>query len=458
MIDYNKFGLLPYQVKYIEDTSQVKIVEKSRRIGLTRTQALEDVIECGVLKKYDVWFSSNNDLNGREYIRYCKQFANALNLVIKSYSKQEILKDVKAYSIEFNKFRITAVSSSPEQLHGKGGKIVLDEFARRDNEIDTWEAAAPAALVWGYPIRIISTHNGINSLFNQFVKSCIKKERNWSHHKITIQDAVNQNLVDKVIGKKATQIQKDNFIKELRQNAGSENIWQQQFMCVPQDESSSFMPYSLIQTNTTETTMDIKDLHNIKNPIYIGVDVGRYNDLTVVWLAEKYNNKITTRYVKEFHNTPLPKQREFISSLIKLPHTHRVCIDKTGLGLGLVEELQTLHGTYSVEGVTFTLKTKEEMAFRVRKAFEDNAFKIPNNNKIIEDFHGIKQETTISGNIRLISDGNNQETKSHNDFFWAAALCLEAANSSYSPLNVFTTKQKNINKFKTNLSWNGLKY
>lgn len=71
-IDYTKFGFLPYQVAWLQDNSQIKIYEKSRRIGMTYAQAFEDVIDAAVFGKYNVWFSSNNITNAREYIDYCK--------------------------------------------------------------------------------------------------------------------------------------------------------------------------------------------------------------------------------------------------------------------------------------------------------------------------------------------------------------------------------------------------
>ena len=59
-IDYTQFGFMPYQVAWLEDNSQIKLYEKSRRIGLTFVQAFEDVRDAGVLGLYNVWFSSNN--------------------------------------------------------------------------------------------------------------------------------------------------------------------------------------------------------------------------------------------------------------------------------------------------------------------------------------------------------------------------------------------------------------
>ncbi|MEG1635727.1 MAG: hypothetical protein RR388_08875, partial [Rikenellaceae bacterium] len=199
-IDYKKFGFLPYQVAWLEDSSQIKIYEKSRRVGITYVQAFEDVMDCGVYDRYDVWFSSNNETNAREYIDYCKKFAGVLNLIIKTEGGEELLTDADAQSfvVRFrNGRKITGLSSSPNQLHGKGGKMVLDEFARRDNELEVWEAASPAALVWGFPIRIISTHRGKQSLFYSFLKRLDRGELHWSRHRTTFTDAVSQGLADK---------------------------------------------------------------------------------------------------------------------------------------------------------------------------------------------------------------------------------------------------------------------
>jgi phage FluMu gp28-like protein len=35
IIDYSKFGFLPYQIAWLEDRSQIKICEKSRRVGMS---------------------------------------------------------------------------------------------------------------------------------------------------------------------------------------------------------------------------------------------------------------------------------------------------------------------------------------------------------------------------------------------------------------------------------------
>lgn len=61
----------------------------------------------------------------------------------------------------------------------KAGKTVLDEFAHHKNPMMMWRAAKPC-ITWGYPLRILSTHNGQQALFFRFIAQILKGELNWS--------------------------------------------------------------------------------------------------------------------------------------------------------------------------------------------------------------------------------------------------------------------------------------
>lgn len=429
IIDYEKFGFMPYQVAWLEDSSPIKLCEKSRRIGMTYVQAFEDVLEVGVQGLYDVWFSSNNETNAREYIDYCKKFSKVLNLVIKVTDGEEILDDSDAniFVIHFkNGKRITGLSSSPNQLHGKGGKIVLDEFARRDNELEVWEAASPAALVWGYPIRIISTHRGKQSVFYSFIKRLERGELTWSHHKTTFEQAVRQGLADKSLRKKCNKADQDAYISKIRDSVGDSSIWAQQFMCLPQDENETFLSYPLLESVARAELVPFGELLNCKE-LYGGLDVGRVTNFSLLWLSEKVTSSLyVTRYIYAIQGEEFPKQDRKISEILfALPNLRRICIDKTGMGVGLTDYLQEKFGTSRIEGVNFTAMSKEVMAFRLKKQMEDQSFMIPADRAIYDDFQLVKQTITASGNIRLTAGTKND---SHADYFWGAALSLEAGS------------------------------
>ena len=90
---------LPYQTRWLNDKTKIKIWEKSRRIGATYVQSYEDVVDCVKKKVPAVWFSSADESAAREYIFYCKQWANLFNVVAKDLGEQVIDsdKDIKAY-------------------------------------------------------------------------------------------------------------------------------------------------------------------------------------------------------------------------------------------------------------------------------------------------------------------------------------------------------------------------
>ena len=62
---------MPYQQRWLDDKSKIKIWEKSRRIGATYVQSYEDVRDCVNRKVPAVWFSSADESAAKEYIDYC---------------------------------------------------------------------------------------------------------------------------------------------------------------------------------------------------------------------------------------------------------------------------------------------------------------------------------------------------------------------------------------------------
>ena len=81
---------------------------------------------------------------------------------------------------------------------------------------------------------------------------------------------------------------------------------------------------------------------------------------------------------------------------------------------------------WKVEAVTFTPAVKEEMAYRLRAAFEDKLLRIARDVELRADLRGIKKEVTSSGNIRFAGESED----SHCDRFWAKALRQHALDNN----------------------------
>lgn len=425
----NTAFFLPYQVRWLEDKATIKIWEKSRRIGATYVQSYEDVYDALNLrihgKPIDVWFTSADLSAAKEYINYCEDWAKMFNAGVRVLGECVIDedKDIKALSLEFsNGARINALSSNPTQFRSKGGKVVIDEFAFHKDQLSLWKAAKPV-ITWGYPLRIISTHNGQSCLFYQFINRIEKNRLHWSHHKTPVQLAVEEGLVDKIYGRKTSRAEREAWLQSERDNCADDATWLQEYCCIAVDEAGAFLPYELISSCYEECE---KPLSQIKNDFYIGMDIGRKNDLTEITTLEKcgiyyYRAGITLK------NMPYREQKAVLYRYLSHPKFKRAAIDATGIGNQLAEDAQFDFGRYRVDSVIFTSKSKEELAYDLRCHFEEKNIRIPSKQELTDDLHSLKRVPTDTGVVKF--DVARSETDGHADRFWSLALAIFAGKT-----------------------------
>ncbi len=424
---------LPYQERWLNDKSKIKIWEKSRRIGATYVQSYEDVRDCVNKTVPAVWFSSADESAAKEYIDYCEQWVKLFHITAKRLGEVIIDndKDIKAFVIQFsNGTKIHALSSNPKGFRSKGGKVVLDEFAFHNNPEELWKAARPC-ITWGYPLRILSTHNGQNCLYYKFIDQVLKGKLKWSHHKTPIQLAVSEGLVDRIYQRKTTPEEQQEWMKNEEDNCFDEYTWLQEYCCIAVDEACAFLPYDLI--STCELDDVLRPLSEIKNDMFVGMDIGRKKDLTVIWVLEKLENILYTRSVIELVKMPFHKQEEILSEVLSCKPFRRCCPDSTGIGMQLSENAQIKFGKYRVEPIMFTNRIKEEMAYCLRTHFENRTVFIPKTHEIREDLHSIRRITTTANNIRFDADHSDN---GHADRFWALALALHAAGNGTGEIHI----------------------
>lgn len=433
---------LPYQMAWLKDDSPFKIWEKTRRGGMTYVQSYEDVRDA-VGGKWDVWFSSADETAAKEYILYCEKWAKLFNKAAERLDST-ILEGDKAITVFQIKFlngkRITALSSSPSQFRSKGGKVVLDEFAWHKDQKAMWDAAEPVT-TWGFPLRIISSHNGKGSLFYKHIQNA--EETGAVVHKTTIFEAVEQGLVDKILKRKTTHKERHEWLERKRKKAGP-TAWMQEYCCEPIDESTAFLPYSLIESCSEPGI--IKNLDDIQNPFVLGMDIARRRNLSVIWISELIERRHFTRIVDEMEKTKFSTQYDVLKKYLKHPKFWRASLDATGMGEQMAEDAQRDFGAYAVEAVRFNNTNKFTMAEALKTKMEDRLFIVPSDgglsDRIKEDFHSVQQEVTSAGNTRFMVGDNDEDPNSHADRFWAAALCENSAGNDSLGVPQVTTLPK----------------
>lgn len=428
--DRLKGYFLPYQIAWLRDTSRFKIWEKSRRIGATYVQAYEDVRDAARDDKpMDVWFTSADESAAKEYILYCGMWARIFQIGAEDLGEIVIDKDddIKALVIQFaNGRRIHGLSSNPKAFRSKGGKLVVDEYAFHKQPEEMWKAAQPIVL-WGYPIRVLSTYNGKGNRYYRMVSEA-KQGNRWSLHTTTLMDAVEQGLVSKIIGHAASREEVDAFVADARATAGDEENWLQEYMCQPVDEATAWLTWDLI------TAGEHKDAGNPAlyqgGDCYVGMDIARRRHLTVIWVIERVGDVFWTREVVKMKNAKFAEQDAELARIFAAYKVRRACLDQTGIGEKPVEDAKKAHGEYRVEGVLFTGTSKQHLAQVLKQRYEDRKVRTPEDKDIRAAHHAVRKMTTVAGNPRFDAD---QSELGHADEFWAHALAVHAAEDTQQP-------------------------
>jgi phage FluMu gp28-like protein len=196
--------LLPYQIRWMADESPIKVAEKSRRIGLTWTEAAASALAASASKGMDTWYLGYNRDMALEFVETAAAWSRQFNKAAKEIEEIAIddeRRDLLAYRIRFSSgHKIVALSSRPSNLRGKQGRAVIDEAAFHD-DLKGLLKAALAFTMWGGCVRVMSTHNGANSAFNELVNEIRAGRKPYSLHRMTFDDALGDGLYHRICTK-----------------------------------------------------------------------------------------------------------------------------------------------------------------------------------------------------------------------------------------------------------------
>jgi phage FluMu gp28-like protein len=157
----------------------------------------------------------------------------------------------------------------------------------------------------------------------------------------------------------------------------------------------------------------------------------------VVVVAEKLRNDVIR--IIHVYRFPLGTQYASVIGYIKSlcdrwRRIIRVYADITGVGDYIVEDMRN-SGILVVEGVSFTLKSKEDMATILREKMRRGELKIPYTPKkfaadvdLVAELNIEKYELMKTGHIKF-----SHPERSHDDVFWATALAVYAAVKHRGP-------------------------
>jgi phage FluMu gp28-like protein len=402
---------------------------KSRQIGLSYVDGYDSVRKAASRGGRDVWVMSRDEEQARQYIRNCKRWARILGLAAEARGENIFKKTggkpdqtrVLAFASGQN---IYALSSNPDAIAGKSGHVKLDEFALHRDQRTLYAVAKPVTQ-WGGTLSIISTHRGAHTVFNQILRE-IRERANpmgWSLHEIPIQRAVAEGLVERINRKSGRRETAEEWLARQRRECIDEEQWLQEYCCVPADEKTAFISHEMISAcEEAGCPRDMAYLRQTEHPLFLGLDVARKRDLCVFDLGEEIGDVMWDRLRLELRDQSFADIQHELYRLLRLPGLRRACIDASGLGMQLAEEAKARFG-WKVEPIIFTPRVKEELAFGLRRDFEERRLRIPRDDDLRADLRGLKKEASLGGNLRFAGESPD----SHCDRTWAKALRQHAA-------------------------------
>jgi phage FluMu gp28-like protein len=398
--------LLPYQRRWVEDSSPVKVWVASRQIGKSFALSFEAVC-ASLLARSDNMILSSSERQAQEVMAKVRKHLRCLGALDSALSP---LRETREEIVFPSGSRIISLPANPATVRGFSGNVYLDEFAFHTDSREIWRAMYPT-VTRGYKVRITSTPNGKQNMFFELASGSggLGEGSLVSRHRTDIHDALSEGL--------------DIDLASLRSGISDPEAWAQEYECNFLDSATALITYEMIE-GCTSPDATVEQLVKCEGETYLGVDVGRKHDLTVFWLLERVGDVLWTRSVREMRAAPFSVQREALYSLMEAEGVRRCSMDSTGIGTQLSEEAVARFGS-RVEPVHFTQASKEDMALRARRAFEDRTVRVPVDRSVREDLHSLSRSVTASGATRYSAA---RIKGGHADRFWALALALEAAS------------------------------
>jgi len=439
-----------YQKPVFEDNETgVLVLHWSRQIGKSFTLAAWAVDRLLTRPGRLVTVLSNSKDNGAEFALKCREVLNLLG-VAKEAVGLSMTDDTVEYAdmrfevsvkVKGQTGRIKVLAANPRTARGFSGDLILDEFAFHEDSNAIWAAAEP--ILSSNPdflCRIASTGNGTSNMFYRmategFFKVSRVRRSDAYRMGVKIYDARTRKPITP---------------DEARAQALDKAEYDQNYECAFASESGALLTWNMINAASLGSENVFEDglpdgfldaLPESAN-IYGGMDVACTHDFSVVALFQKVGSSLVGLATVRIKQARLPAQKEALRPILRNKRVVRIAIDASGIGLGLVQDMED-EFPGKVEGVNFattepiseklkqqgrnspTARVTEIMATELAAAHDDHCVSYYSDATMRDDLR--KPHRIRRGNFVSIAAESTQT--GHADHFWALALGLRAAQS-----------------------------
>jgi len=449
----DKDYFLRYQTDLIMEEARLGLAEKSIRIGFTYGHAMRAVRRRMVGTFGDLLHTSVNERIAKEFITDCQNFCRIYDVVGASgveefpvWNEQESRNET-AFEIRFKQqdTAIKAFSSNPAALRGTGGEVNVDEISSHKNP-DAMIQAAGGRAMWGFAVRIWSSHKGAQSVLNRKLKEerALGDASRWKIQSVDLYQAVSLGLIDKINEVRGTSITRDDFIADTIALVGGQEAFEEECLLKPRASGGNALKWEYIDGAKTEYNFIRKHLEGdepfdvvswlgedllaflrICPDVAIGYDVARTGHLSAVPILAKVADAWRVVALVTMQKRSFGGQRDIVAEIMRAVPVAVAAGDSTGLGMQICEELTNLFGEQRFVSVNFGAH-KPDLGTKLVRVFEDGRCEIPatrEDEDIAFDLHCILTDTK-GVRARFYESQNPVNKLSHCDIAWAIALAL----------------------------------
>jgi phage FluMu gp28-like protein len=392
----------PYQVKLLEDSSKRIVACMGRQSGKTTTIAMKAIYFAGSNQNVTVLITSPS-------LRQSMIMFDRIAAFVYSAPRlrNKIVRATRTLIHLENGSRIIALPCSENLLRGYSSNMcVCDEASFMPEEVITQVIFPMLSTTDGYAIFLSTPWGKDHFFYRAFVNP------SYSVHRVKSSECP---------------LIKPEFLEEMRQNMTRE-AYQMEYEAEFVEALNSFFSQSLIRS-----CVELAQKHNVElyanleasfpaGEYYCGIDFGKLQDYSVIAVLKRKGGILEVVYMYQF-----PLETPYASVIGHLVRANQkfqfrsVLVDQTGVGEPVLEEIRD-QGVRNIDGVKFTVQTKEEMLTSMKIAMEQNRLAIPYHRQLCEQINEQRYEYSKSGHLQFSHPQN-----SHDDMLWALSLSCFAS-------------------------------